>query len=386
MAFFFWYTLAVSISFVEISRLDLPPDIPERKIIHVDMDAFFASVEQRDSPILRGRPVVVGGSPGGRGVVAAASYEARKFGVRSAMASGKAKKLCPHLIFVKPRFDVYKGVSRQIREIFHEYTDLVEPLSLDEAYLDVTENKLGIQSAIRIAREIRAKIKEETQLTATAGVSFNKFLAKMASGYKKPDGLNYISREKAQDFIDSLPVERFYGIGDKTAERMAKLGWNTGKDLREAGLPALVRQFGKAGRFYHAVAISEDHRKVVPWRPMKSASVEDTFAEDVDDLAVLDAEITRLTSILVERLGKKENFGKTITLKVKFADFRQVTRSLSFEQVVSAPDLIAATAKQLLRKTDAGIEKVRLLGLGQSNFPGELDIDPRNGQLRLELY
>ena len=347
------------------------------------MDAFFASVEQRDDPGLRGRPVAVGGSPGGRGVVAAASYEARKFGVRSAMSSAKAVRLCPQLVFVRPRFEVYKGVSRQIREIFLRYTDLVEPLSLDEAYLDVTENKLGIGSAIQIAREIRAAIKEVTGLTATAGVSYNKFLAKMASGYKKPDGLNFIPPERAAEFIGQLPIDQFYGIGDKTAVRMKALGIHTGADLRAADLQLLLRNFGKAGRYYHEVAHGEDRRSVVPWRPLKSASVEDTFLEDLLDLEELDAQIDRLSLVLMERLGRKKLYGKTITLKVKYADFRQVTRSQSFGAGVEDGLLVAATAKALLRKTEAGAMAIRLLGIGQSGFPGAEEDEEPGGQLRM---
>lgn len=355
-----------------------------RKIIHIDMDAFFASVEQRDNESLRGRPVAVGGVPGTRGVVAAASYEARKFGVHSAMASTTAARLCPHLIFVRPRFDVYKSVSRQIREIFHEYTDLVEPLSLDEAYLDVTENKPGIASAIQIAREIRAAIKERTRLTATAGVSFNKFLAKMASGYKKPDGLNFIPQDQAIAFIDSLQIDRFYGIGDKTAEKMKQLGIRTGADLRLADPQFLVRHFGKAGRWYHEVANALDNRAVVPWRPMKSASVEDTFLTDLVSLDELDAQVVRLTGVLMERLRKNNLFGKTITLKVKYADFRQVTRSQSFPAAVTSELAIIEATQSLLRKTEAGETPIRLIGIGQSNFPG-MAIQAKGGQLEFDF-
>lgn len=355
-----------------------------RKIIHIDMDAFFASVEQRDNEGLRGRPVAVGGIPGSRGVVAAASYEARKFGVHSAMASTTAARLCPQLVFVRPRFEVYKSVSRQIREIFHHYTDLVEPLSLDEAYLDVTENKKDMHSAIQIAREIRAAIRAETGLTATAGVSFNKFLAKMASGYKKPDGLNFIPAEQAIAFIDSLAIDRFYGIGDKTAEKMAKLGLHTGADLRLADPQFLVRHFGKAGRWYHEVANGQDHRPVVPWRPMKSASVEDTFLEDLTALEALDAQLLRLSDVLMERLRKNQLYGKTITLKVKYADFRQVTRSQSFPLPIRNALEIADAAQALLRKTEAGTTPIRLLGVGQSNFPG-MAITAAGGQLEFDF-
>ena len=346
-----------------------------QKIIHIDMDAFFASVEQRDNPELQGRPIVVGSSAG-RGVVAAASYEARKFGVFSAMASRRALQLCPHLIFVSHRFEVYRAVSHQIREIFHAYTDLVEPLSLDEAYLDVTENKMGIASALLIARRIKDEILHETRLTSTAGVSYNKFLAKMASGYHKPDGLNFIPPENGQWFMDELPVEKFHGIGKKTAEKMLEMNLHTGADLRHAGRDFLERHFGKMGRFYSMIANGEDRRKVVPNRPMKSASVEDTFVEDLDDMRQLDSHLERLVVLLMGRLGKKEVYGRTVTLKVKFADFQQVTRSQSFPEFVTDGDLVAQTAKALLRKTEAGSRKVRLLGVGQSNFDlGEVELD-----------
>lgn len=354
-----------------------------QKIIHIDMDAFYASVEQRDNPGLRGRPIAVGGSPGGRGVVATASYEARKFGVHSAMSSARAMKLCPDLIFVRPRFEAYQAASRIIQEIFRNYTDLVEPLSLDEAYLSVTQNKKEIPFALRIAHLIRVEVLKETGLTCTAGVSYCKFLAKIASGYFKPDGLNYIPVETAQLFIDQLPIDKFHGIGKKTAEKMRQMGIFTGKDLREQPLPILVKRFGKTGRFYHRIANGEDDRQVRTERPRKSASVEDTFPEDLDDLSELDSHIERLTIELLRRLRKKDLAGKTVTLKVKYADFQQVTRSHSFGVEVDDQTAILAVAKEMLRKTEAGSRKVRLLGVGMSNFPGESE--PQTGdQLELE--
>ncbi|MEM6271968.1 MAG: DNA polymerase IV [Bacteroidota bacterium] len=339
-----------------------------RKIIHIDMDAFYASVEQRDNPELRGRPVAVGGSPSGRGVVMTASYEARKYGVHSAQSSKIAIQRCPNIIFVRPRFEAYKEASERIREVFFAWTDLVEPLSLDEAYLDVTENKPGLRSALLAARRIKDLIRERTELTATAGVSYNKFLAKMASGYKKPNGLNFIPPENGQWFIDELKVSKFHGIGDKTAAKMEKLGLYHGVDLREAGLPFLERHFGKMGRFYFRIANGDDTRAVVPNRPRKSASVEDTFAEDIDDLRLLDSHIDRLSGILMERLGKKELYGRTVTLKVKYADFQIITRSKSFSYPVTDRATVARTAKELLRKTEAGDRMIRLLGVGESNF------------------
>lgn len=347
------------------------------------MDAFYASVEQRDNPALRGKPIAVGGSPGGRGVVSTASYEARKFGVRSAMPSLTAQRLCPQLIFVRPRMEAYKMVSGQIRAIFHQYTDLVEPLSLDEAYLDVTENKPQLSSAIAIAREIRAAIFAETGLTATAGVSFNKFLAKMASGHKKPNGLNFISPERAQDFIDSLPIHKFHGIGEKTAEKMKALGIHTGLDLRNQDVKVLMRHFGKFGRYYHQVAQGIDDREVVPERPTKSVSVEDTFLEDTSDLEVLDAEIERLTMLLRRRLDRNELTGRTVTLKVKYGDFQQVTRSESSEEYLKDVEVIASKAKSLLRRTEAATRPVRLIGVGISNFEQERTAIRPGGQMEL---
>src|SRR5438034_8055064 len=297
-----------------------------RKIIHVDMDAFYASVEQRDNPELRGKPVAVGGSEA-RGVVAAASYEARKFGVRSAMPSLTAKRKCPDLMFIKPRFDVYKAVSLQIREVFAEYTPIIEPLSLDEAYLDVTENLKGMISATRIAEEIRARIRAETELTASAGVSYNKFLAKLASDHQKPDGLFVITPEMGPTFVETLQVRKFHGVGPATARKMAQLGIETGLDLKGQTLEFLRQHFGKAGSYYYWAARGIDERPVRADRIRKSIGAESTFAADLFTYeAARDAlrEIIGRVWQYCERSGIR---GRTATLKVKFANFRQITRS-----------------------------------------------------------
>src|SRR5215212_2574466 len=292
---------------------------PTRKIIHVDMDAFYASVEQRDEPSLKGKPVAVGG--GHRGVVTAASYEARPFGVRSAMPSVTAKRRCPELIFVKPRFDVYRAVSNQIRTIFADYTDLIEPLSLDEAYLDVTEDRLGLGSARAIAEDIRRRIREETQLTASAGVSYCKFIAKLASDHRKPDGLCVITPDKGPDFVASLPVSRFHGVGPVTAQKMERLGILTGADLREWSLPALQAHFGSSAEWYWRICRGIDEREVKPDRPYKSVSAERTFDEDLRDRDQLAAELERIAGYAWDRVMRSEVAGRTVTLKVKFGDF-----------------------------------------------------------------
>src|SRR6476619_4443003 len=309
---------------------------PPRKIIHVDMDAFYASVEQRDDPALRGKPVAVGG--GHRGVVTAASYEARPFGVRSALPSVTAKRLCPELIFVKPHFDVYRAVSQQIRAIFGSYTDLVEPLSLDEAYLDVTEDRLALGTARAIAEDIRRRIREETGLTAAAGVSYCKFLAKLASDHRKPDGLTVITPERGAEFVATLPVARFHGVGPKTAARMERLGILTGADLAEWSLPALEAQFGSSGQWYWHICRGIDEREVKPDRPYKSVSAERTFDEDLRDPERLATELERIAGYAWLRVERAEVIGRTVTLKVKFGDFTLITRSRSFARNV--PDLL----------------------------------------------
>lgn len=349
------------------------------------MDAFYASVEQRDNPKLQGQAIAVGGSPNGRGVVATCSYEARRFGVRSAMPSATAMRLCPHIIFVRPRFDAYTEASKLIREIFHRYTDLVEPLSLDEAFLDVTENKMDIPFALRIAHQIKIAIKSELDLTASAGVSYCKFLAKMASDYHKPDGLSFIPVETAQVYLDQLEIGKFHGIGKKTAAKMEDMGIHNGEDLRNTQIPFLVKRFGKMGRFYHSIANGDDNRSVNTHRARKSASVEDTFLEDLSDLAAMDEQIDILTASLMRRLQPKNLWGRTINLKVKYADFSIVTRSSSFPETVKEAALIAATCKTLLRKTEAGERKVRLLGVGVSNFDGITEEKHPGDQLFLDL-
>ncbi|HZQ01012.1 MAG TPA: DNA polymerase IV [Reyranella sp.] len=344
-----------------------------RKIIHVDMDAFYASVEQRDDPALRGLPVAVGGRQ--RGVVMAASYEARKFGVRSAMASATAKRLCPDLVFVKPRFDVYKEVSRQIREIFLEYTPLVEPLSLDEAYLDVTSNLKNIPLASEIAREIRARILEATGLTASAGVSYNKFLAKLASDYRKPNGQTVIPPEKGPAFVETLAVAKFHGVGPKTAEKMYRLGIHTGADLKAQTLEFLQQYFGSSGDYYYAIARGHDERRVVPNRPRKSVGSETTFMEDLGRLKDIEDGIA---SVLDDVWGYCERtgiLGRTVTVKIKYADFQIVTRSRTLAEPVGSKEELARTSIELVRSIFPLEKKVRLLGvslhnLGQAVEPG----------------
>ena len=341
-------------------------DKPLRKIIHVDMDAFYASVEQRDDPSLKGKPVAVGG--GHRGVVMAASYEAREFGVRSAMPSVTAKRRCPELVFVKTRFDVYRAVSQQIRKIFFDYTDLVEPLSLDEAYLDVTEDRHGLGSARAIAEDIRRRIREECQLTASAGVSYCKFIAKLASDYRKPDGLTVITPERGPDFVASLPVARFHGVGPVTAKKMERLGISTGADLRDWSLPALELQFGSSGSWYYRICRGIDEREVKPDRPYKSISAERTFDDDLTDPERIEAELERIAGYAWERVKRAEVSGRTVTLKVKFGDFTLITRSRSF--IAPVPDLASfAAAGQALLAALQPLEKgIRLLGLGLHNL------------------
>ena len=334
------------------------------------MDAFYASVEQRDDPSLRGLPVAVGGSRA-RGVVAAASYEARAFGVRSAMPSVRAQRLCPDLVFVKPRFEVYRAVSRQIRAIFEDYTPLVEPLSLDEAYLDVTENLKGIPTAVQVARQIRARILEETGLTASAGISYNKFLAKLASDQRKPNGQFVITPEMGPAFVEGLPVARFHGVGPATAAKMERLGIRTGADLRARPLEDLVRHFGKAGRHFHAIARAEDARRVQPDRPRKSSGSERTYAEDLTTPAAIEAAVTALAEDVwawCERTGAR---GRTVTLKLRYADFRTLTRSRTGPGTVDGFAALQAAALALARGLMPPEKPVRLLGVTLSGFEGD---------------
>ncbi len=332
-----------------------------RKIIHIDMDAFYASIEQRDNPEYRGKPLVVG-YPGARGVVAAASYEARKYGIRSAMSSKTALRKCPHIIFASPRFDVYKEVSGQIMQIFLEYTDLVEPLSLDEAYLDVTENHKPITSATEIAKEIKQKILEKTSLTASAGVSYNKFLAKIASDYNKPNGLFVIKPKEAEAFIEKLPIENFFGVGKVTAEKMKRMGILTGFDLKQRTEKELVRIFGKAGHFYYQNARGIDPRIVNNNRIRKSVGAETTFLEDIDSLTELEKILWEVTKDVVARIDKHSFLGYTVTLKIKYADFKIITRSKTLPYPVTNIETLFNTGKELLYNVDIS-PKVRLLGL-----------------------
>jgi len=340
-----------------------------RKIIHIDMDAFYASVEQRDRPELREKPVIVGGDPRSRGVVAACSYEARKFGIHSAMASSTAYRLCPQAIFVRSRFDVYRRVSRQIREIFQEYTDLVEPLSLDEAFLDVTVNHKRIPSATLVAREIKRKIFDRTGgLTASAGVSFNKFLAKVASDFHKPNGITVVTPDRAESFVDDLPIRKFFGVGKVTEEKMLGLGIKTGADLKRFGKEALIRNFGKAGGYFFDIARGVDERPVEPDRIRKSIGKETTLLEDIDDLNQMASILEEIAMQVENSLSKQEAKGRTITLKVKYFDFQCVTRSLSVDQPVDSAKVLLEHAIELLSRTEAGPKKVRLLGISVSNF------------------
>ena len=352
----------------------------QRKIIHIDMDAFYASVEQRDNPDLRGKPVAVGGSRE-RGVVAAASYEARKYGIHSAMPSSRAYRLCPDIIFVKPRFEHYSKVSRQIREVFFEYTDLVEPLSLDEAYLDVTENKQGIQSATAIAKAIRQQIKAKTQLTASAGISINKFLAKVASDIHKPDGLTLIPPENALAFLEKLPIRKFHGIGEKTAEKMKRLGIRTGADLKKRSEIELVKLFGKAGRHYFRIVRAEDERPVKPNRIRKSVGAENTFFEDIEREEDMKERLGKILIKVCQRLNKIPAGGKTITLKIKYSDFQIQTRSKTQGRFLSNFEDIYPIVMELLYQPEFPARPVRLLGISLSN----LDLIEEKGGKQLTL-
>lgn len=343
-------------------------EFPIRKIIHIDMDAFYAAVEQRDKPELRGKPVIVGGSPNGRGVVSTASYEARKFGVHSAMPSSQAARLCPNGIFVRTRFDAYKEVSRQIREIFYDYTDLVEPLSLDEAYLDVTENHKGIPSATLIAREIKQRIKEETHLTASAGVAHNKFLAKVASDYDKPDGLTIIPPDKAEAFLEELDIKQFFGVGKATQKKMHAVGIKTGADLKEWSEIDLVKAFGKSGRYYYRIVRGIDNRMVKPNRIRKSYGKERTFSEDIGDLEWIHNFLDELSQTVSEGMKKINAAGKTITLKVRYKNFDTITRSHSFPHYTNRYADISDTCRELLKQTEIPEREVRLLGITLSNL------------------
>jgi DNA polymerase IV len=340
-----------------------------RKIIHIDMDAFYASVEQLDNPELRGKPIAVGGSEE-RGVVAAASYEARKFGVRSAMSSIIAKRNCPELIFVKPRFERYREISNKIRTIFLEYTDLVEPLSLDEAYLDVTQNKKGLPSATLIAREIRERIKQETGLNASAGISVNKFIAKVASDINKPNGQKTINPEEVQEFLETLQIRKFHGVGKVTAEKMYQLGIFKGADLKQKSEEFLTEHFGKSGVHYYNVVRGIHLSEVKPNRIRKSLGAERTFDENISSEIFMMERLSNIAEEIERRLKKSNVAGKTITLKIKYSDFSLHTRSKTLPYFISSRDLVLETAKELLFQEKMK-NSVRLLGISLSNLNTE---------------
>ncbi len=337
-----------------------------RRILHIDMDQFFAAVEQRDHPELRGKPVAVG-HDGSRGVVSTASYEARRYGVHSAQPIATAKRLCPQLIIVEPHFSAYKEASMQIRDIFSQYTDLIEPLSLDEAFLDVTENKQGLPLGVDCARQIKQRIRETTALTASAGVSYCKFLAKIASDYRKPDGLCVVHPDRAQQFIDQLHVERIWGVGQKTAEHMHRMGIFTGADLRRASLQHLQQEFGKMGQVFYNFARGIDERPVVTEWERKSVSCERTYATDIWRPSQIAIELYHTVEELTKRIARSGFEGRTLTLKVKYADFRQLTRSLTQTQVLRTKDELLPLARRLMSQVEySARQPIRLLGLGVS--------------------
>lgn len=347
----------------------------KRKIIHIDMDAFYASIEQRDNPSLKGKPLVVGGSPHGRGVVSTCSYEARKYGIHSAMPCKEAYIRCPYAVFVRPRFYVYKEVSNQIRNIFHRYTDLVEPLSLDEAFLDVTENKKKIKSATIIAKLIKEDIKRETGLTASAGVSYNKFVAKLASDYQKPNGLTVITEDNVQEFLDALPVKKFFGVGKVTERVLKNNGINTGYDLRNTSLEKLEKIFKNRGLELYNFARGIDNRPVNPNRIRKSIGAETTLIEnknidDAETVMILD----ELCEEVAERMAKEDKVAKTITLKIKFEDFKTITRSLSVSDYIRNYDDIRFYAAELLTHVEDSTKTIRLFGVTVSNLEKEEEI------------
>lgn len=344
-------------------------DFPLRKIIHVDMDAFYASVEQKDNPELKGKPIAVGGGSK-RGVVSAASYEARKYGVRSAMSGYLAQKNCPELIFVKPRFDRYKEISQQIRQVFFEYTDLVEPLSLDEAYLDVTQNKKGNPSATLIAQEIRQKILDKTGLTASAGISINKFIAKIASDYNKPNGQKTVNPEEVLEFLSALDIRKFYGVGKVTAEKMYQLGIFTGADLKKKSLEFLNQEFGKSGQHYYNVVRGIHLSTVKPSRTPKSVGAERTFSENLSSEIFMLERLENIAQELEKRLKKSKLAGKTVTLKIKYSDFTLQTRSKTLPFFIADKSLILDNAKELLYQSPLE-NSVRLLGISLANLNTE---------------
>ena len=358
------------------------PTTELRKIIHVDMDAFFAAVEQRDFPQYRNKPVIVGGLPNSRGVVATCSYEARSFGIHSVMPSSKAYRLCPHAIFVKPRLTVYRAVSEQIREILRSYTNLVEFVSLDEAYLDVTTVSGFQHSATRIAEDITQKIKQHTQLTASAGISYNKFLAKMASDINKPNGSFTIAPEQGPEFIAHLPIGKFHGIGKATEKKMHALGIHTGRELAKMTQEELQRHFGKTGLHYFHIAHNQDNRPVSPHRKTKSVGVEKTFPEDISNPMFIQKTINQLFSAAFAKLQAKKLTAMTITIKVKYENFEQITRSRTLSGTITDLSLGQRIITELVKKTAIGQRKIRLLGVSfsslepqtETRWPKQLDI------------
>lgn len=358
-------------------------DLPIRKIIHVDMDAFYASVEQMDNPNLKGKAIAVGGS-GKRGVISAASYEARKFGVKSAMSGNLAVKLCPDLIFVKPHFDRYKEISKRIRNIFYDYTDLVEPLSLDEAYLDVTENKKGNPSASLIAKEIRDRIFNEIGLTASAGISINKFVAKIASDYNKPNGQKIVNPGEVIEFLEALDIRKFYGVGKVTAEKMYQKGIFTGKDLKEKSIEYLDENFGKSGRYYYYIVRGIHNSEVKPNRIRKSLAAERTFSENLSSEIFMLEKLKHIAEEVSRRLNKSKVAGKTVTLKIKYSDFTLQTRSKTLPYFLSDKSIILETAKDLLYQERLS-NSVRLLGISLSNLNTETKKKPEQKSVSVQL-
>jgi len=362
-----------------------------RKIIHIDMDAFYAAIEQRDRPELKGQPVIVGGNPDNRGVVAACSYEARKYGIHSAMSSKMAYKLCPRATFLPPRFDTYRSVSAQIMNIFREYSDLVEPLSLDEAFIDVTLNKKNIASATRIAQDICKKIQAETGLTASAGVSYNKFLAKVASDFNKPDGITVVTPKMAQNFIDKLPIRKFFGVGKVTEKKMLSMGIRTGADLRKLGRLELEHLFGKSGEYFYEISHGIDSRPVTPYRTRKSIGQEITLGKDIDDINSMLSILQDIARELEDDMQQRKLSGRTVTLKLKYHDFKSITRSITLEERTNNADIIMEHIRKLLEKTDAGAKKIRLLGITLSNLTEPVrnkqkKPSPAAKQLRLPIF
>ena len=370
---------------VEIVDVEKDKKATHTKIIHIDMDQFFAAVEQLDQPSLKGKPMVVGHDVE-RGVVSTASYEARKFGIHSAQSIVVAKRLCPQLIIVEPHFKRYKEVSAQLHEIFHDYTDLIEPISLDEAFLDVTENKKGIELGVDIAREIKQRIYDTTGLTASAGVSYCKFLAKIASDWRKPNGLMVIHPDRALDFIAKLKIEKIWGIGEKTAERMHNMGIFTGMDLRNTSLSWLKQEFGKMGQVFYEFARGIDNRPVIAEWERKSVSCEHTFEKDISERSAIIIELYHTVLELVRRIENNKFEGRTLTLKIKYQDFQQITRSVTIDHILCTKDDILPLAKKLLNQVEYQSHPIRLIGLGVSNQKGDAYNDkPRWIELEFEF-